>query len=212
MPAPQPSPAGNPGGDWRAKLFAAVSPLEAGVRNLKVNNFRSAEEDLSRPGRTAAVLVPVIDQQRPEVVLTRRSIHLPQHAGQVSFPGGAAELDDGTAVNTALREAWEEVGIMPEAVTPIGFLDRFDTVSDYRVLPVVGLVQPPVKWKLDRREVEEVFTMPLEVALDRARYEEHITVKGGVSYTGHRIEWQGHLVWGLTAAMLMNLQRRMDSG
>jgi len=189
-----------------------VSPLQDGVRNLRVNTYRPDEEDPPRPARTAAVLVPILDLERPEVVLTRRAAHLPQHAGQVSFPGGAAELDDSTAVDTALREAWEEVGIPPAAVTPLGFLDRFDSVSDYRVLPVVGLVTPPVEWKLDRREVDEVFTMPLEFALDRARYSDGVVHRHGRDFTVHRIEWEGHVVWGLTAAMLMDLLRRMEGG
>ena len=112
----------------------------------------------SGPGKTAAVLVALLDLPEPEVVLTRRAEHLPQHPGQVSFPGGAAEAGDSSAVQTALREAHEEIGLPAEVTTPIGFLDRMDTISDYRVLPVVALVKPPVRWIPDEREVAEVFT------------------------------------------------------
>ena len=136
--------------DWRSRLQQAVSPLSKGVGSLQVNNFRPADDDGVRPGRTAAVLVPILELESPEILLTRRSMHLFHHPGQVSFPGGAAEESDDSAVRTALREANEEVGLNPALVTPIGFLDRFDSISDYRVLPVVGLVKPPLDRKSTR--------------------------------------------------------------
>jgi 8-oxo-dGTP pyrophosphatase MutT (NUDIX family) len=195
---------------WRTQLLRAVSPFNDGVRTLQVNNFRASDEEHIRPARTAAVLVPVLNLEQPEILLTRRAAHLSQHAGQVSFPGGAAEDSDDTAVFTALREAEEEVGLSPEMVEPLGFLDRFDTVSDYRVLPVVGLVKPPVEWKIDSSEVDDIFTLPLSVALDRKRYTERVVRSDDREYVIHSIEWQGNVVWGLTAAMLMNLLNRME--
>lgn len=196
--------------DWRSRLRGAVAPLNRGVRGLQVNNFRPADEFAMRPGRTAAVLVPILDLDEPELVLTLRAKHLVHHAGQVSFPGGAAEDSDDTAVTTALREAWEEIGLDPANVTPIGFLDRFDTISDYRVLPVVGLVQPPARWRIDTTEVDEVFTLPLDVALDRARYREQVAQRDQERFVFHSLEWQDHLIWGLTAAMMRNLMHRME--
>ncbi|MDX1460374.1 MAG: CoA pyrophosphatase [Xanthomonadales bacterium] len=196
--------------DWLARLESAVSPLQEGVASLTITNFRVSDETVERPGRTAAVLVPVLDQPNPEVVLTRRAQHLNNHAGQISFPGGAAEKGDPSAVSTALREAHEEIGLEPGRVRPLGFLDRFDSVSDYRVLPVVGLVQAPVEWTLDPNEVEEVFTIPLDVVLEAERYERHFAVRDGIRFMYHSLEWQGHTIWGLTAAMLMNLQLRIS--
>jgi len=196
--------------DWRLLLINAVAPLEQGARKLTVNNFRNLDDETPRPGRTAAVLVPILDLPRPELVLTRRADHLKQHPGQVSFPGGAAEKNDPSGVSTALREAHEEIGLEPTRVTPIGFLDRFDSVSDYRVLPVVALVKPQVSWKLDLNEVSEVFTVPLEVVLDQGRYREHSVARNGVHFTYHSLEWQGKEIWGLTAAMMLNLQYRIS--
>ena len=121
---------------WRKLLLDAVSPFESGVRGLAVNGIRHPDNEHYRPARTAAVLVPFLDLEEPELVLTRRAEHLPHHPGQVAFPGGAAEADDVSAVQTALREANEEIGLPIDAALPIGFLDRLDTVSDYRVLPV----------------------------------------------------------------------------
>jgi 8-oxo-dGTP pyrophosphatase MutT (NUDIX family) len=196
---------------WRELLLAAVSPLEFGVRNLDVSGYRPPGEEEFRPARTAAVLVPLLDLPEPEIVLTRRADHLPQHPGQVSFPGGAAEEGDSSAVQTALREAFEEIGLPPAAAKPIGFLDRMDTISDYRVLPVVALVTPPVRWIPDKREVAEVFTVPLSVVLDIGRYESRIIKRHGREYTIYTLLWQDYTIWGATAAMLMNLTSRMQT-
>ena len=195
---------------WRDRLLAAVSPFESGVNALKISGYRPAGGDAYRPNRTAAVLVPVLDLDEPEVVLTRRADHLLQHPGQVSFPGGAAEDQDDSAVHTALREAFEEIGLPPERTRPIGFLDRMDTFSDYRVLPVVALVQWPVTWRLDQSEVAEVFTVPLSAAMDRERYSNRQVVRDGREYTIWSMEWGSQRIWGATAAMLLNLARRIE--
>jgi len=196
---------------WRERLLDAVSPLESGVGGLGVTGYRPLGNKPFRPTRTAAVLVPLLDLPEPEIVFTRRADHLPQHAGQVSFPGGAAEENDASAVQTALREAQEEIGLPPDAARPIGFLDRMDTISDYRVLPVVALVTPPVVWKPDPREVAEVFTVPLGIVLDAKRYESRVFQRDGQEYVIHTLHWQGHIIWGATAAMLLNLSSRMQA-
>lgn len=195
---------------WRELLLEAVSPLEYGVRHLDVNGYKPVGDEAFRPTRTAAVLVPLLDLPEPEIVFTRRADHLPQHPGQISFPGGAAEESDISAVQTALREAYEEIGLPPEAARPIGFLDRMDTISDYRVLPVVALVTPPVTWRPDEREVAEVFTVPLAVVLDAKRYESRIFERDGQEYTIFSLRWRGYTIWGATAAMLINLTSRMQ--
>lgn len=198
---------------WRDLLFQAVSPLESGVHGLQVNGYRppnySPEEAPFRPKKTAAVLVALLDLPEPEIVLTRRAEHLPVHPGQVSFPGGAAEESDSSAVQTALREAREEIGLPSEITTPIGFLDRMDTISDYRVLPVVALVKPPVCWILDEREVAEVFTVPISIALDDSLYETRYFERDGTKYTLWSLKYKGFNIWGVTAAIMMNLIVRM---
>jgi len=200
--------------EWQRHLRAAVSPLTEGVAPLRVDGLGPLERAGQRPRHTAAVLVPVLvpvlDEREPSILLTRRADHLPQHAGQVSFPGGRAEEGDTTAVQTALREAHEEIGLPPEAVTPVGFLDRFDIISDYRVLPVVGLVRTPVDWRLDEREVAEVFAVPCSVVLDRARYQQRAFRRGGARHVVYSMDWDGRQIWGATAAMLLNLARRLE--
>ena len=197
--------------NWREVLLDAVSPLESGVRGLQVSGYRPAGDGQLRPRRTAAVLVPVLDKAEPEMVFTRRAEHLPQHPGQVSFPGGAAEQQDGSAVQTALREAYEEIGLPPEVTQPIGFLDRMDTISDYRILPVVALVKPPVHWVLDTREVAEVFSVPLCVVLNKDLYQSQQVDRDGIEYTIWSLSWNGYKIWGVTAAILMNLILRIQS-
>jgi 8-oxo-dGTP pyrophosphatase MutT (NUDIX family) len=197
--------------DWRSRLQQAVTPLKSGVRELHVTGYRPPGEKNFRPSKTAAVLVPLLDLEEPELILTRRADHLPQHAGQISFPGGAAEDNDTSAVETALREAHEEIGLSPDAVRPIGFLDRLDTISDYRVLPVVAVVTPPVTWELDEREVAEVFTVPASIVLDPGRYESRVVRHHGRKYTIYSLRWNDYTIWGATAGMLMNLIFRLRS-
>jgi len=194
---------------WRKLLLQAVSPLESGVSPLAVAGYRPPGEEGFRPRKTAAVLVSLLDKDEPELVLTRRADHLPQHPGQVSFPGGAAEAGDSSAVQTALREAFEEIGLPSELTTPIGFLDRMDTVSDFRVLPVVALVKPPVFWKPDEREVAEVFTVPLSLLLDEHRLTARHVHREGQQYTIWSLQYQGYNIWGATAAIILNLVGRM---
>ncbi|MGB7451817.1 MAG: CoA pyrophosphatase [Lysobacterales bacterium] len=195
--------------DLHITLFRAVSPFDQGVSALKLKVLRSAAGAPSRPNRTAAVLVPVLDKPEPEILLTVRSELLLHHPGQVSFPGGSVDRTDRSAVSTALREAEEEIGLDFSQVSPLGFLDRLDTISDYRVLPVVGLVRSSFIWKPDLREVSEVFTVPLELAVNPREYSHQEVVEGGKKFVISSLNWQGHKIWGITAAILLNLGSRM---
>jgi len=192
-------------------LLRAVSPFDEGVSALKLKALPDPAGDRLRPSRTAAVLVPILDKPEPEILLTVRSERLPQHPGQVSFPGGAVEPTDRSAISTALREAEEEIGLDFSQVSPLGFLDRLDTISDYRVLPVVALVRPPFVWQLDDKEVSEVFTVPLKLAVSHSEYSHEKIVRGGKSFTISSMQWQGYRIWGVTAAILLNLGSRMEN-
>ena len=192
------------------KILRAVSPFDEGVSPLKLSVLHNTEGGPSRPNRTAAVLVPVLDKPEPEILLTVRSELLLQHPGQVSFPGGSVDQTDRSAVSTALREAEEEIGLDFSQVSPLGFLDRVDTISDYRVLPVVGLVRPSFVWKPDLREVSEVFTIPLKLAIDYREYSHQKVNHEGKNVVISSLNWQGHRIWGITAAILLNFGRRME--
>ena len=193
-------------------LFNAVSPFDEGVAALKLKVLRgSLDGDQTRPNRTAAVLVPILDKAEPEILLTVRSRTLEQHPGQVSFPGGAVDHTDRSAISTALREAEEEIGLDFSQVSPLGFLDRVDTISDYRVLPVVALVRASFVWQPDHREVEEVFTVPLELAVNRNAYSHERITYEGKTHVISSLHWQGHRIWGITAAILLNFGSRLES-
>jgi 8-oxo-dGTP pyrophosphatase MutT (NUDIX family) len=197
--------------DLHSALLRAVSPFDQGVAALKVRPLRATDSKTPvRPNRTAAVLVPILDLPEPEIILTVRSETLEHHPGQVSFPGGSAERADQSAISTALREAEEEIGLSASQVSPLGFLDRLDTISDFRVLPVVGLIKPPFVWNPDLREVSEVFTVPLRVAINRAEYSHEEIARGGKSVVISSLHWGGHRIWGVTAAILLNLANRID--
>ncbi len=163
----------------------------------------------------ASVLVPLV--QRPEglkVLLTQRTDHLRDHAGQISFPGGRVEEHDADAVATALREAEEEVGLPRANVDVIGALPHYTTVTNYVVTPVVALVKPPFTLRLDSFEVAEAFEVPLVFLMTPAHHQRH-----EIEFEGRRrqflsMPWEGmgtdgeprrYFIWGATAAMLRNL-------
>lgn len=196
--------------DLHNLLLSAVSPFEKGVSALKLQALRRPPGNQGRPNRTAAVLVPVLNKPEPEILLTVRAEHLLQHPGQVSFPGGSVDHNDRSAVSTALREAHEEIGLEYSHVSPLGFLDRVDTISDYRVLPVVALIQPDFVWKPDLREVAEVFTVPMNLAVNRREYSHEEIDHDGKKFVVSSLHWQGHRIWGITAAILLNLGSRME--
>ena len=157
----------------------------------------------------ASVLVPLI--QRPSgwnVLLTKRTGHLKHHAGQISFPGGRVEKADASPSAAALRETHEEVGIEPERVELVGCLDRFPTVSGYRVTPLVGLVQAGFELRLDTQEVDEAFEAPLDFLLDNGNHQRRSAMFKGQEREFYVIEYDGHLIWGATAAMLVNFSSR----
>jgi len=155
----------------------------------------------------AAVLVPLVNHAAGlSVLLTQRTDHLLNHAGQISFPGGRIESDDVSPEAAALREAREEVGLSPDAVTVLGRLDDYVTVTGFHVVPVVGLLQPPFALAPDPFEVAEIFEVPLTVILDPANHQRRSRLtEQGVQRWFYAIDYEGRTIWGATAAMLVNL-------
>jgi len=156
--------------------------------------------------RPAAVLVPVV--HRPgeglSVLFTRRTAHLNDHAGQISFPGGRSEPEDGTPAATALRETEEEIGLARTHVEVLGSLSEYTTVTAYRVTPVVGLVSAPFVIQPDSFEVAEVFEVPLEFLLDPANHQRNTVLQQGWQREYYAVPYRDYYIWGATAGMLMN--------
>ena len=166
--------------------------------------FQKPVETLTR----AAVLVPIIDHtDRLTVLLTLRSALLKEHPGQVSFPGGRSEDIDIDDTATALREAREEIGLNSDQVTILGNLDMCLTGTGYKVVPVVGLVSPPLNLKLDSSEVTDAFEVPLKIILDARNYRrDSIVTNSGQHREFYVLDYQDRYIWGATARMLANLR------
>lgn len=167
--------------------------------------------DRSRGLRKAAVLVPLVARQSGlSVLLTMRTAHLNEHAGQISFPGGRSENDDADAIATALRESREEIGLESRFIDVLGFLPDYITVTGYHVRPVVGLVQEGFALRPDPSEVAEVFEVPLAFLMDPQHHEQRVYKWDGGERRFYampypRISEGRHFIWGATAGMLRNL-------
>ncbi len=166
--------------------------------------------DESAPPTTAAVLVPVTDRAEPGVVLTQRTESLRNHAGQVAFPGGRADPGDVDLVATALREAEEEIGLSPRAVTVVGLADRYRTVTGFEVTPVLGVIPPDLTLIPAEAEVAALFEVPLSFLLDPAHHHRVSAPWRGQTRHFYEILWNDRRIWGATAAMIVNLSRRLQ--
>jgi len=160
--------------------------------------------------RPAAVLIPVV--ARPEgatVLLTRRSEHLKDHAGQIAFPGGKMDVADREPMDTALREADEEIGLDRRFVSPIGYLDPYLSSSGFRIIPVVALIDPAHQVRLDPSEVESIFEVPLGFLMDPARHETHQREWRGAMRRYYAMPYGDYYIWGVTAGILRNLYEKV---
>jgi len=171
-----------------------------------------ARFNLQVPAAQASVLVALVLRDTGlQVLLTRRTAHLRSHAGQISFPGGKAEIHDADAVATALRETEEEVGLARRHVEVLGHLPVYTTVTGFIVTPVVALVQPPFDLRIDTGEVDEAFEVPLQFLMTPAHHRRHHwEAGGGITRQFLSMPWpaggpDGYFIWGATAAMLRNL-------
>jgi 8-oxo-dGTP pyrophosphatase MutT (NUDIX family) len=191
--------------EWlRQRLAHPLSPRATGLSD----GFRFPGRE--RTATPAAVLVPIVN--RPDglmVLLTLRSAGLPEHAGQISFPGGRVEPDDASVAQAALREAKEEVGLLAERVAILGELTAYETVTGYRVTPVVGWVEPPFELTLDPIEVADVFEAPLAFLVDEQNRRRQFRMFGETRVEFWAIPYGERYIWGATAAMILILERTL---
>ena len=162
-----------------------------------------------RPIRPAAVLVPVIERAEPTVLLTQRAAHLPDHPGQISFPGGKIEKGEDSAAVAALREAEEEIGLDRAAIEPLGYLDLYMTTLGYRIVPVVARLKGDFALTLNPSEVDDAFEVPLAFLMDIANHQRHSREWHRMTRHYYAITHGERYIWGVTAGILRNLYDRI---
>ena len=158
--------------------------------------------------KEAAVLIAMTDRPKPGVLLTVRRENLRTHAGQIAFPGGRIEPGE-EPVAAALREAHEEVLLDPADVEVVGAIEPYRTVTGYVVTPVLGVVPPGLSLQPHEHEVAELFEAPLAYVLDPANQRRVSALFEGRERHYYEIDWEGRRIWGATAAMIVNLSRRL---
>ncbi len=162
-----------------------------------------------RPIRPAAVLIAVVDHPEPTVLLTQRAQHLPDHPGQISFPGGKIDKTDADPKAAALREAEEEIGLSRELVEPLGYLDLYMTTLGYRIVPLVARVEPGFALTLNTAEVDVAFEVPLAFLMADDNMEMHSRQWQGVERHYYAITFGERYIWGVTAGILRNMRERI---
>jgi 8-oxo-dGTP pyrophosphatase MutT (NUDIX family) len=151
----------------------------------------------------------VVDHPQPTVLLTQRSAHLNDHAGQISFPGGKIEPTDVSPLETALREAEEEIGLQREFVDPIGYLDLYGTSFGFRILPTVARVKPGFALRVNRSEVDDAFEVPLAFLMNPANHQIHSRQFRGIERHYYAMPYAERYIWGATAGILRVLYERI---
>lgn len=185
-----------------------MSPFQEITQHLAAHPARPLEQQELRP---AAVLVPLfLRNDEPWVLFTRRTEHLENHGGEISFPGGGAEPDDADLWQTALRETEEEMGIVAADVRHLGQLDDFVSIYGYLVTPYVGSFRDPYSYRPDPGEIAEVIELPLQKLRDPQIYHQEDWQHKGRTIPVDFYQLDGHNIWGMTAAILKQLLHRLD--
>jgi 8-oxo-dGTP pyrophosphatase MutT (NUDIX family) len=162
-----------------------------------------------RPIRPAAVLIPIVDHAEPTVLLTQRAAHLNDHAGQISFPGGKIDATDASPLDAALREADEEIGLAPDFIDPIGYLDLYATGFGFRILPTLARIKPGFQLRINETEVDDAFEVPLGFLMNPANHQLHAKEFRGMERSYYAMPFAERYIWGATAGILRVLYERI---
>ena len=183
-------------------------PFDAGGSDLTLNPSFAAQM-VGRRLKDAAVLVGLVDHgAETRVILTQRTEHLSAHAGQVAFPGGKIDAEDGSAIVTALREAEEEIGLDPAHVDPVGGLAPYASGSGYRIVPVIARVRPGIAYAPNPHEVADVFEVPLAFLMDGANHRVGSRVWNGRTGWFYEMPFGERYIWGVTAGIIRQIWER----
>lgn len=159
--------------------------------------------------RPAAVLVPIMARSPPTVLFTQRPDHMPEHSGQISFPGGKKDVLDANLTATALREAKEEIGLAASELEIIGYLDAYQTGTGYLIAPMIAMVKETFVAQPNAAEVAEVFEVPLAFLMDARNHKTHSRMINGQSRKFYAMPFEDRYIWGVTAGILKNLHTRL---
>jgi len=192
------------------RLRIALTEGHAREVGLMTSDTRDPRIDGDIVLAPAAVLVAITDRPEPGLILTERAASLRKHAGQIAFPGGRVDASDADEIAGALREAEEEIGLPPDMVDVIGTSDRYHTFTGFDVVPVLGVIPPDLPLTPQADEVADWFELPLSYALDPAKRVQHSVDFQGVERHYYEIMWKDRRIWGITAAILVNLSRRLN--
>ena len=192
------------------RLRIALTEGHAREVGLMTSDTRDPRIDGDIVLAPAAVLVAITDRPEPGLILTERAASLRKHAGQIAFPGGRVDASDADEIAGALREAEEEIGLPPDMVDVIGTSDRYHTFTGFDVVPVLGVIPPYLPLTPQADEVADWFELPLSYALDPAKRVQHSVDFQGVERHYYEIMWKDRRIWGITAAILVNLSRRLN--
>ncbi|MBB5984079.1 CoA pyrophosphatase [Sphingobium lignivorans] len=194
----------------RSRLAAALAPALDQAQTQDVFLYRDRPTP-DGPFTPAAVLIAITDRRDPGLILTLRHGGLRAHAGQVAFPGGRLDPEDADAVAAALREAEEEIAMPRDVVDVVGRSDQFRTGTGFSIEPIVGIVPPDLALRPSEAEVDAIFEVPLDFLLDPANRALRTVEWQGGERTYYEYLWQDRRIWGVTAAMLVNLARRIEA-
>jgi 8-oxo-dGTP pyrophosphatase MutT (NUDIX family) len=193
------------------RLAGTNLPADPRLVDVPTSTFgwpRDLVADIASELKPAGVLIPLFERdQGLTVLLTERSAELKHHAGQIAFPGGRMEPDDGDIAATALRETREEVGIAPERVSIAGYLEPMPTVTGYAVTPVIGFVDSSTAVIIDRTEVSATFEVPLEFLMDESNQRRGVRHYRGRELPLIEFHYGGYRIWGATAHMLIQFRK-----
>jgi 8-oxo-dGTP pyrophosphatase MutT (NUDIX family) len=168
------------------------------------------DEFVTAPATAAAVLVAITDRPAPGLILTQRTTTMRRHAGQIAFPGGRVDPEDADAISAALREAEEEIALPRNLVEVVGTADVYSTMTGFVITPVIGIVPPDLDLIPSEAEVADVFEVPLDFVLDPANQRQASLDYQGRERRYYEINWNDRRIWGATAAMIVNLSRRLQ--
>ena len=187
-------------------------PNENGERTLTKKKFVPLQRRSNKSLIPAAVLVPLVNRKDEiTVLLTKRTDHLNNHAGQISFPGGRKDQDDRCPEHTALRETEEEIGLTGQLFEVVGHLNDYVVGTGFLVSPIIGFIEPPFLLNPHKNEVAEVFEAPLYFITHPDNFEHHTRKINGIERSFVAIQWNDRLIWGATAGILRDLSHRLWS-